>query len=115
MQGMAADLEISPADSASALADGSAIIVDVREPAERDAGHIEGSIHIPLNEVSGQAASLPKDKTIVFQCRVGGRSMMAAEAFSAAGYDARSMTGGLLAWDAEGRPLVPEGGVVADH
>jgi rhodanese-related sulfurtransferase len=40
---------------------------------------------------------------------------MAANAFRRAGFEAYSMVGGLSAWDAQGLPLVPEGGHVADH
>ena len=46
---------------------------------------------------------------------MGSRSLMAAQAFRRAGYDAWSMAGGLERWDEEGRPLGPEGGRVADH
>lgn len=108
-------LEVTPEQTAEALAAGDVLVVDVREPAEREAGHLPGSVHIGLQELSARAAELPKDRTIVFQCRVGGRSLMAAQALRQAGYDAWSMSGGLLQWDAEGRPLAPEGGVVADH
>lgn len=108
-------LEVTPEQTQQALADGTAIVVDVREQDERDAGYIEGSRFIPLQSLSAEAATLPKDQTIVFQCRVGGRSGMAAQALRQAGYDAWSMAGGLLQWDAEGRPLAPEGGRVADH
>ena len=52
---------------------------------------------------------------MVFYCRVGGRSAMAANAFRRAGYDAYTMTGGLVEWDAQGLPLEPDGGHVADH
>lgn len=109
-------LEVSPEQTQQALADGTAIVVDVREQGERDAGFIGGSRHIPLQSLSAEAGTLPTDTTIVFQCRVGGRSAMAAQALRAAGYaDAWSMAGGLLQWDAERRPLMPDGGVVADH
>ena len=52
---------------------------------------------------------------MVFYCRLGARSGMAAQAFRRAGYDAWSMVGGLSEWDARGLPLEPEGGHVADH
>ena len=52
---------------------------------------------------------------MVFYCRVGGRSAMAANAFRRAGYDAYTMTGGLVEWEAQGRPLEPDDGHVADH
>ncbi|HEX6390349.1 MAG TPA: rhodanese-like domain-containing protein [Solirubrobacteraceae bacterium] len=108
-------LEISPADTATALADGAALVIDVREPYEREAGHIDGTRHIELERLASQSDSIPKDTPVIFYCRVGARSAMAAQAFQAAGFQARSMAGGITAWDAEGRPLVPEDGVVADH
>jgi rhodanese-related sulfurtransferase len=90
-------------------------LIDVREPHEREAGHIADSRHIPLVELTGQAASVERDRPVVFYCRVGARSDMAAQAFRAAGYEAYSMSGGLLRWDEEGRPLQPQDGYVAAH
>lgn len=111
------DIEVSPEQTAKALADGSATVVDVREQDEWDAGRIDGTTHIELNSLTSAAMSgqIPKDKPIVFYCRVGGRSSMAAQAFRASGFEAYSMAGGILLWDDQRRPLVPEGGEVADH
>lgn len=113
---MATDIDITTAATAEALGTGAAAVIDVREPHERDAGYIEGSTHVAMNDLSGAAASLDKSRPLIFYCRVGGRSAMAAQAFRAAGFDARSMAGGILAWDAEGRSLAPDAsGTVADH
>ena|SRR5271165_5960250 len=90
-------------------------VVDVREPYERDAGHIEGSLHIELQKLTSQADTVEREHPVVFYCRVGARSEMAAQAFRAAGFEAYSMSGGLQRWVAEGRALSPEGGSVADH
>jgi hydroxyacylglutathione hydrolase/adenylyltransferase/sulfurtransferase len=90
-------------------------VIDVREPYEREQGHIEGTRHIPLGELSGQADSLERERPVVFYCRVGARSDMAAQALRASGFEAYSMTGGLVRWAGEGRALVPEGGSVAEH
>lgn len=90
-------------------------VIDVREPYEREAGYIEGSSHIPLVELSSRAAEIERDRPVVFYCRVGARSDMAAQAFRASGTNALSMRGGLVRWASEDRPLFPEGGVVADH
>jgi rhodanese-related sulfurtransferase len=90
-------------------------LIDVREPYERGAGHIEDSRHIELTELASEAPSVARDRPLVFYCRVGSRSLMAAQAFRASGYEAYSMRGGLVQWAQEGRPLVPEGGYVADH
>ncbi len=107
------DIEVSTAQTAKALADESIQLIDVREPDEWAESHIEGAVHIPLGELTGNAGKIDKATPVVFQCRSGGRSMMAAEAFRAAGYDAYSMAGGLMDWDNQRRPIVPEGGSVA--
>jgi rhodanese-related sulfurtransferase len=90
-------------------------VVDVREPYEREAGHIAGSRHIPLVELTSRAGEIERERPVVFYCRVGARSDMAAQAFRASGFQALSMSGGLVRWAAGDRPLSPEGGVVADH
>lgn len=109
------DIEITPQRTQELASSGGALIVDVREPYEWDAGRIDGARHIALEHLSAEAASLPKDQPIVFQCRLGGRSLMAAQAFRQAGFDAYSLTGGLQASADAGLPLTPEDGVVADH
>lgn len=91
-------------------------LIDVREPYEREAGYIEGSRHIELVCLSAEAASsIDRERPVVFYCRVGGRSEMAAQALRASGFEAYTMTGGLVRWASEGRPLSPEGGSVAEH
>jgi rhodanese-related sulfurtransferase len=110
------ELAIDPQRVADCLAeDPSLQVVDVREPYERDAGHIAGTRHIALNELSSAAASLQQDRPVVFYCRVGSRSMMAAQALRTAGWEAYSMEGGLRRWAEEGRPLSPQDGYVAEH
>ncbi len=110
------EIGIEPARVAEWLAaDGALQLVDVREPYEHDAGHIAGSRHIELVQLSSQAATLERKRPVVFYCRAGSRSDMAAQAFRAGGFQAYSMLGGLLRWAREERELSPEGGTVADH
>jgi len=90
-------------------------LVDVREPYEWEAGHIEGARHIELERLASQAETLDRGRPLYLYCRLGARSGMAANAFRRAGFDAYSMVGGLERWDAEGRPLAPDGGSVAPH
>jgi rhodanese-related sulfurtransferase len=105
--------DLSPARVAELLRDG-AQLVDVREPYERDAGRIPGdSAHIELDRLTAEAGSIDRERTVVFYCRSGSRSALAAQAFSAAGYDAHNLDGGLKAWVADGLPLEPAGGHVA--
>jgi len=110
------ETDIDPAELADLMERGEVVqVVDVREPYEREAGHIAGTRHIPMVELSSRAAELDRDLPVVFYCRVGARSDMAAQAFRASGFQAMSMRGGLVRWAGENRPLSPEGGVVADH
>jgi rhodanese-related sulfurtransferase len=95
--------------------DGALQVVDVREPYEREAGHIAGSLHIELVQLPAHERELDRERPVVFYCRVGARSLMAAQAFRAAGFEAYSLEGGLLRWAGEGLPLVPEDGHVAEH
>jgi rhodanese-related sulfurtransferase len=90
-------------------------VVDVREVYEREAGHIAGTRHIPLVELTARAHEIERGRPVVFYCRVGARSDMAAQAFRAAGATALSMSGGLVRWASENLPLAPDGGRVADH
>jgi rhodanese-related sulfurtransferase len=96
-------------------ADGAPQLIDVREPHEREAGHIAGSRHIELPDLPAEAPTLEHERAVVFYCRVGPRAEMAAQALRSAGFDAYWMDGGLLRWAQEGRPLTPHDGYVADH
>jgi rhodanese-related sulfurtransferase len=89
-------------------------LIDVRAPHEHDAGHIAHTTLIELADLTGRAGEIDRERPVVFYCRSGGRSAMATDAFSQAGYDAHNMTGGMLAWAAAGLPMAPDDGVVAD-
>jgi rhodanese-related sulfurtransferase len=110
------DIEVTPERVAEwMLTDPRLQVIDVREQYEWDAGRVAGTVHIELERLAARAATIDRDRPVVFQCRLGARSGMAAHAFRAAGYDAYNMTGGLTRWHAEGRPLEPADGHVADH
>jgi rhodanese-related sulfurtransferase len=105
--------EIDPRQAAELLDAGGAQLVDVREPHEHEAGRIAGSLHIELQRLPAEAETLERERTILFYCRSGGRSALAADAFAASGYDAHNLAGGLEAWVGAGLPIEPEGGRVA--
>jgi rhodanese-related sulfurtransferase len=110
------EIEVDPERVAGWLArDPRFQVIDVREPEEREAGYLEPSRHIELAALTAAADTVERDRPVVFYCRSGVRSQMAAQAFRVAGFDAYTMSGGLRRWAAEGRPLAPEGGRVADH
>jgi rhodanese-related sulfurtransferase len=112
----AEEIELEPAAVAERIERGPELqLVDVREPYEHEAGHIAEDRHIELTDLVSHAGELEADRAVVFYCRTGSRSLMAAQAFRASGFEAYSMTGGLLRWAQEGRSLSPDGGTVADH
>lgn len=109
------NIEVDPARAAELIRDGSVQLIDVREPYEVEAGRIEGARHVELERLASQADSIERDTPVLFYCRLGARSGMAANAFRRAGYEAYSLTGGLSAWHEQGQPLEPSDGHVADH
>jgi rhodanese-related sulfurtransferase len=107
--------DYSPPEVAELLAEGQIQLIDVRQPHEREAGRIAGDRLIELSQLAAEAATVDRGRPVVFYCRSGARSAMAAEAFAQAGFDAHNLAGGLLEWEAGGLPLEPRGGYVADH
>jgi rhodanese-related sulfurtransferase len=108
-------MDVDPARVAELHRDGAIQLIDVREDYEWEAGRVPGARHVELSEVTAAADTIDRDTPVVFYCRVGGRSTMVAGAFRRAGYDAYSMVGGMLAWEARGLPFEPEDGHVAEH
>src|SRR5215212_10239310 len=104
--------ELPPERAAELIATDAVELVDVREGYEREAGHIPGSRHVELANLADAAAELPADRPLLFQCRVGARSAMAAFAFRRAGYDAHNLHGGIVAWAECGLPVE---GRIAEH
>jgi rhodanese-related sulfurtransferase len=109
------DVDVDPDRARELIEAGAVQLVDVREPYEWEAGRIAGARHIELERLVSEADSLDRERPVLFYCRVGSRSGMAAEAFRRAGYDAHSIDGGLVEWDRRGHPLEPADGTVAAH
>src|SRR5687768_1483625 len=91
------EIDVAPARAAEVIREG-VQLVDVRENYEHDAGRIEGARHIEIERLASQAETIAKDEPVLFYCRLGSRSAMAAQAFRRAGFEAYSMEGGLTAW-----------------
>lgn len=88
-------------------------ILDVREPYEWEAGHIEEAVHIPLGEVmaGGERGRLNPARRVVVVCKTGNRSEVAALMLQARGFDAHNLEGGTESWVTAGLPIVAsEGG-----
>ena len=77
---------IGPKIDFDELMDRGAQIIDVRTPAEYSAGHIEGSINIPLSLISQYLVKIKKDKPIITCCASGMRSASAKSVLSSKGY-----------------------------
>ncbi|WP_037911481.1 rhodanese-like domain-containing protein [Actinacidiphila yeochonensis] len=99
--------QLPSVDAASVPLD--AFLLDVREPEEWAAGHADGAVHIPMGEVVARMAELPEDGRVHVVCRAGGRSAQVAQYLIAQGVDAVNVDGGMLDWEAVGRPLVADG------
>lgn len=90
------------------LPDGLAVL-DVREPLEWHYGHIEGALHIPLSQLPDRHTELP-DQQLLVVCQIGGRSAHAVAWLQQQGHQAVNLDGGMLDWEAAGRPMVSESG-----
>lgn len=89
----------TPQQVKKAVADGKAVLVDVREPSEWNAGHLKDAKLVPLSgldemKADDLAKKVPKGKIVYCHCAAGGRSLQAAEVFEKYGYDVRPLEPG---------------------
>lgn len=73
-------------------------VVDVRDAGDWYAGHVDGAIHLPDDELPVRADELDRTRPVIAVCRSGARSADAAEWLRGQGFDAESLDGGMLAW-----------------
>jgi rhodanese-related sulfurtransferase len=110
--GEAGVARISPAEAAAQMRAGKAIVIDVRERDELDAGMAQGARWYPTSSIQSDPgsfekfiASLPEDQTVVFYCAAGVRAGKAAEiATKEAGRKAANL-GGFKDWKGAGLPV----------
>ncbi len=82
------------------------MILDVREQDEWDAGHIPGAVFMPMGQVPDRLSEIPKDKTVIVQCRSGNRSSQVTDFLVQQGFtNVHNMAGGLNAWQSAGLPV----------
>jgi len=100
------DQALQPQELAALLkAKDTIALIDVRSPEEYAGGHIAGAKLIPLSELGGRIAEIPRDKPVVFYCRSGHRSGNALDVVKDAGLMLpRHLGGGILAWTGAGLP-----------
>ncbi|OCF91051.1 sulfurtransferase [Nocardia brasiliensis] len=86
-----------------------AILLDVREEDEWQLGHAPGAIHIPMVDVPARVDELEFDVDLYVICRQGGRSLQVVEYLTHIGFEAIQVSGGMVAWQQAGRPLIADG------
>ena len=89
----------------SSLSSTTALILDVREPAEFEQGSIEGAINIPLGQLRERVEELPRDREIWINCGVGQRAYYACRLLTQRGFKARNLSGGYESY----RACYPQG------
>ena len=103
----ASDLEITPHDLARRLAAGEPLrVIDVREPHELAIARLPFAENIPLEQLWSRMDAFDKDTPLVFVCRSGERSRLAAEVFREEGFRAWNLQGGINAWAREVDPTL---------
>lgn len=70
------------------------VLIDVREPIEREFGYIKGSVNISLNDLRTNIDEFPKDKTVYVSCQVGLRGYLASRILKNNGYHVKNLDGG---------------------
>ena len=98
------------AEQAAAMADDGAVILDVREPHEWQAGHAPKARHIPLGQLARRAGELPRGRAVITVCRSGARSARGAALLARDGREVSNLAGGMHAWARAGLPVIAKGG-----
>ena len=100
--------QVTPKEAADLIEQG-ALLVDIREAAERDTGVIPRAAHAPLSELATAEISAVPGQPVIFHCKTGGRSGQNAAALAArvTGGECYLLSGGIDAWRAEGLPIEP--------
>lgn len=99
--------DIGPARAWALVETGGAVVLDVREPREFEAGHVPDSLFIPLGQIVERAGELDahRGRPIVVICHGGKRSATACERLAKLGFtDLYNIAGGILAWRKAGLP-----------
>lgn len=95
--------EITPLEAKEKLMDQSeetVLLLDVREPEEREGSYVKDSLFIPLGEIPDRYEEIPKDVQLMIYCKAGVRSAMAAEYLISQGYEnVINVEGGILEWE----------------
>jgi molybdopterin/thiamine biosynthesis adenylyltransferase/rhodanese-related sulfurtransferase len=110
--------EIAPFEAAEEIEAGDVVLVDTREPHEYEEAHLEGARLVPPGVLEDEIGSVVPDRErrVLLYCRTGNRSGKAAEQMTALGYsNVANVEGGILAWQAQGLPVVEAEGLTAEQ
>jgi hydroxyacylglutathione hydrolase len=84
------------------------VVLDVRGEGEWEAGHIPGSLNLPLADLQQRLEEVPRNRALVVHCQTGTRAAIAVSLLRASGFeDVRLFSGGFAKWRAAGLPVEP--------
>lgn len=102
------DYEIQPEATKELQSKGSIVLLDVREPWERETARIEPSLHIPMGDVPARIQEIDPDDHIIVYCHHGVRSLNVTSWLRQRGFErTQSMAGGIDRWSRFIDPNVP--------
>jgi hydroxyacylglutathione hydrolase len=82
------------------------LVLDVRGPGEWKAGHVPGSLNVPLGELDQRLSEIPRDRPVIVHCQTGGRAAIAASLLRVRGFEnIRQFPGGFAEWQAAAQPV----------
>jgi hydroxyacylglutathione hydrolase len=97
---------ISLTDFAAQVQSNDKVVVDVRGEGEWRAGHLPGSLNLPIGELDRRLGELPRDRRVIVHCQTGARAAMAASLLRARGFtEVSQFPGGFAEWQAAGNPV----------
>jgi rhodanese-related sulfurtransferase len=97
---------LAPAEVATRLKSGAAVLVDIREPDEFARAHVKGALQRPLSGFEAAHLRIEPGRDVIFTCRTGMRTGGACDRLAAAvDGEAFVLEGGLDAWRAAGLPI----------
>lgn len=74
------------------------MLLDVREPHEYAAGHLEGAVNVPLSELRRRVDEIPRDREVWVYCAAGQRAYFAQRLLLQRGVSAKNLSGGYTTW-----------------
>jgi hydroxyacylglutathione hydrolase len=97
---------LSLADFTGQIRSNDKVVLDVRAESEWRAGHLPGSLNLPVGELDRRLGELPRQRPVIVHCQTGARAAIAASLLRARGFpEVSQFTGGFAEWRAAGLPV----------